>query len=199
MAELPDVDGTAEDPLYDSDPWRGAVHQTLWWESQGASASSQQPSGGGAPQGSPAGHSHGGQQRWQWNPRAQDWVPGQVYFGDTSTDAPPSKVIHDNPPTWDGRDPERQLEPYLKLLEGWLATTRTLKRQRGMVIMNYASGDLRLIINELDVDTLTSEDGDEKVIAHIRESFQEFLDKRLPKVMERAIFPHDGRRGKPSR
>ena len=91
------ADGTAEDPVYDSDPWRGAVHQSYWQESQGASASSSGPPGvwtGGAQQGDPAGHSRsgqqsrGGQQRWQWNPRAQDWTPGQIYFGDSTTDTP---------------------------------------------------------------------------------------------------------------
>ena len=33
-------------------------------------------------------------------------------------------------------------------------TTRTLRTQRGMTIVHYASGDLKLIINELDVDAL---------------------------------------------
>ena len=58
-----------------------------------------------------------------------------------------------------------------------MATTRTLKRQRGMVIMQHATGDLRLIINELDVATLTDEQGDDKVRAHIRDAFQEYLEK----------------------
>ena len=77
-----------------------------------------------------------------------------------------------------------------------MATTRTLKRQRGMVIMQHATGDLRLIINELDVTTLTDEQGDDKVRAHIRDAFQEYLEKQLPKAMERAIFDPASRRGK---
>ena len=101
------------------------------------------------------------QQNWQWRTNAPVWhPPGATYFGDSATDEAPRKIIHDNPPTWDGKDPERQLEPYLKLLEGWIATTRTIKKQRGMTIMNYSSGDLRLIINELDISVLTSEEGE---------------------------------------
>ena len=29
--------------------------------------------------------------------------------------------MHDVPPEWDGLDPQKNLEPYLKLLQGWLA------------------------------------------------------------------------------
>ena len=103
-------------------------------------------------------------QSWdEWQPRQR---PTPNYFGDE--DRLPPRAIHDNPPVWDGRDPDKQLEAYLKLLEGWIATTRTLKRQRGMVILNYAQGDLRLIINELDVADLTAEDGDRRVLDHVR-------------------------------
>ena len=75
-----------------------------------------------------------------------------------ATDDTPHRVVNDVPPIWDGRNPEKQTEPYLKLLEGWLSTTRTLKRQQGMIIMQYARDDLRLIINELDIQALTSEE-----------------------------------------
>ena len=39
------------------------------------------------------------------------------------------RIMHDNPPTWDGKDPELQLRPFLKLLIGWLAPTRVMKAQ----------------------------------------------------------------------
>ena len=60
-----------------------------------------------------------------------------------------------------------------------MSTTRTLKRQRGMVIMQHATGDLRLIINELDIATLTDEQWDEKVAAHVKDAFQEYLEKTI--------------------
>ena len=80
----------------------------------------------------------------------------------------PQRVVHDQPPSWDGSDPDRQVEPYLKLLMGWLSTTRTLKQQRGMTILNYALNDLKLVINELDIEVLTSEESGMRVYAHIR-------------------------------
>jgi hypothetical protein len=188
-----------EDPWTQMDPWgyqRGygidqsggpPEEQEHWGQMQlqpAESAAEATPSGS-SPPGVPAGGSWGG-----WQP------PARAFYGGGTQEQSGPKFIHDNPPAWDGKDPDRRLEPYLKLLRGWMHTTRTLKTQRGMVILNYAQGDLQLIINELDVTVLTSEDGDEKVLAHIQESYQEYLEKRLPKAMERAIFAPEGRRGK---
>ena len=61
-----------------------------------------------------------------------------------STHEPPAqRIIHDVPPAWDGKDPDNLLEPYLKSLDGWLATTRTLPTQRGLTMLHYAVGDLK--------------------------------------------------------
>lgn len=52
-----------------------------------------------------------------------------------------------------------------------------------MVIMQHATGDLRLIINELDIATLTDEQGDEKVAAHVKDAFQEYLENNYQKQL----------------
>ena len=44
------------------------------------------------------------------------------------------KMMHDVPPEWDGMDPQKNLEPYLKLLQGWLVTTATIPQQRGLIL-----------------------------------------------------------------
>ena len=88
------------------------------------------------------------------------------------------------------------MEPYLKLLAGWLATTRTMKTQRGMTILHHSNGDLKTIINELDIMVLTSENGGHMVFDHIQRSYQEYMDKQLPKAMERAMCSSEGRRHK---
>ena len=62
-----------------------------------------------------------------------------------------------------------------------------------MVILNYAQGDLQLIINELDVTVLTSEDGDEKVLAHVQESYQEYLEKKAPQSDGESHFRYRGK------
>ena len=88
--------------------------------------------------------------------------------GGHSGDLPPPKVINDNPPGWSGDHPERELEPYLKKLCMWLMSTRTMKTQPGMPIFNHATGDLNVIINELEVEDLISEDSGWGVFEHIQ-------------------------------
>ena len=97
---------------------------------------------------------------------------------------------------WDGKDPDNAVEPYLKSLKGWLNTTRTLKTQRGMTILHYAVGDLKTIINEIDIDTLCADGGGDRVFEHIKESYSEYLEKELPKAMERALYSNECRRRK---
>ena len=113
-------------------------------------------------------------------PRRQTMAGAQHSSGE----APPMRIIHDIPPVWDGNQPEKQLEPYMKLLRGWLATTRTLKTQAGMTILNFATGDLKLIINELEIDDLTADDSGQVVYKHITASYAEFIEKKLPQAIE---------------
>ena len=100
----------------------------------------------------------------------------------------PYKVINDVPPSWDGKDPDNHIEPYLKMLHMRLSTTRTLKNQRGMTLLTYAQGDLKLLINELDIDTLTSESSGQTVFDHVKANYLEYLDKKMPKAIERLLF-----------
>ena len=104
---------------------------------------------------------------------------------------PPSRMIHDIPPVWSGDHPEGQLEPYIKLLTGWLATTRTLNTQQGMTILHYSTGDLKVVINELDVTVLTAEDSGAQVLKHVQAAYSEYLEKKLPAAIERGLFDRD--------
>ena len=106
------------------------------------------------------------------------------------------RIIHDVPPVWDGKDPDNMAEPYLKLLTGWLSTAWTLRTQRGMNMSHYSDGDLKLIINELDVTTLTSEDSGNTVFKHVKNAYAEYLVKKLPKAIERALHDPAGHRSK---
>ena len=101
---------------------------------------------------------------------------------------PPSRIVHDVPPTWDGKDPAKNLEPYVKVLKGWLATTRTLRTQQGMIIMHYSAGDLRAVIDELEIEDLTGEDGGTTVLKHIEQSYAEYKERKLPQAIEDSLF-----------
>ena len=153
------------DPLYEGDdPWSSGPSQAPRPnnQSQGSSpATSQRPAGGRI---------------------------GTYAVGLSQQEPPPQRIIHDIPPTWDGTKPETDLEPFLKLLRGWLTTTRTQKTQAGMTILHYAHGDLKLVINELDIEDLTAEDSGERVFKHVQRSYEEYVDRKLPKALERALF-----------
>ena len=112
-------------------------------------------------------------------------------FATGTREAPPMRVIHDNPPSWSGDHPDKELEPYLKMLRGWLLTTRTLKAQQGMTIFNHATGDLQLIINELDIGELCAEDSGQLVFKHIQSSFAEYAEKKLFQSIENSIYDKD--------
>ena len=56
----------------------------------------------------------------------------------------------------------------MKLLTGWFAKTRLLRTRQGKIVLQYAEGDLRLVINDLDTFTLTSAGGGESVLKHVR-------------------------------
>ena len=51
---------------------------------------------------------------------ARTSATSRTYATGERSDAPPMRVIHDNPPSWSGDHPEKELEPYLQLLRGWL-------------------------------------------------------------------------------
>ena len=107
---------------------------------------------------------------------------------------PAQRIIHDVPPVWNGQKPETQAEPYLKLLAGWLATTRTQKKQQGMTILQYADGDLKILINELEIDVLTDDTSGQLVFDHIKAAFEEYIDKPLANAFEQYFFSADGKR-----
>ena len=100
----------------------------------------------------------------------------------------PRKMMHDVPPEWDGMDPQRNLEPYLKLLEAWLVTTITIPEQRGLIIMNYAKGDLRRLIDNLDIAELTQKESGRKTLEYIKGEYSEYIVDKKPLRIEEAFY-----------
>ena len=96
-----------------------------------------------------------------------------VYAGGGPTgeqrEGPAPKFVLDNPPQWDGKDPQTQAEPYFKKLQGWLLTSRTLNTQQGLQFLcSCAPGsDLELILNELPLTTIIQENYGKIVCDHI--------------------------------
>ena len=85
------------------------------------------------------------------------------------------RMINDYPPVWDGKDPLQMLEPYLKELQAWMVTTCVPKAQQGLNILTKCTGDLRILVNELDIEVLTSENSGSIVFEKIKNAYSEFL------------------------
>ena len=100
----------------------------------------------------------------------------------------PRKMMHDAPPEWDGLDPQKNLEPYLKLLQGWLITTATLPQQRGLIIMNYAKGDLRRLLDNLDIEELTHQDSGQRTFDFVKGEYSEYIVSKKPLRVEEAFY-----------
>ena len=94
------------------------------------------------------------------------------------------RIIHDISLVWDGKDPDNQAETYLELLRYWLSITRTLKTEADTTILHYSHGDLKILIKELDVDSLTAPDSGEAVFKLVYKTYKELVNRKLPITME---------------
>ena len=181
-------------PREDPDPWE---EEDPWGNYQGAGSRgetrtraqspSQRPPPGFPPQ--PRFQSRGARS-------SRSFVTGEGTTATGEAVGAPARLQNDIPPTWYGKEPENQLEPYTKLLKGWLMTTRTAKEQQGLAIMNYATSDLRAVINELDIETLCVPDSGQIVLKHVTNSYIEFVERKMAKSTESALFDSKGKRQK---
>ena len=94
----------------------------------------------------------------------------------------------DVPPVWDGKEPQKNVRTYLKLLNIWLKTTRTRKDCQGYVLLNASKGELRELYDGIDEDELASERCPEVMIALVKEMFAQFLKRPIPEVVENALY-----------
>eukprot|EP00971_Amphidinium_carterae_P098314 1944818-Amphidinium_carterae.1 len=97
-------------------------------------------------------------------------------------------------PSWDGSQPETNIEPYLKSLRGWLVTTKVPSQQQGLILLSVAKGDLKLIINELTLDELTAYNGGERVYQLVHNTFEWALKRTLPRKLETCLYGSSGER-----
>jgi hypothetical protein len=104
---------------------------------------------------------------------------------------PRRSTYHDLPPDWDGLEPQKFLEPYLKLLHGWLLTTNVNPKQQGLLIMQYAAGELRQLLDNLDLEELTQEDSGMKTLEYIKKQYSEFIVAKKPVRIEEAFYDAD--------
>eukprot|EP00971_Amphidinium_carterae_P351671 6492222-Amphidinium_carterae.1 len=102
----------------------------------------------------------------------------------------------DVPPAWDGLAPETQLPAYLKALEAWEMTTRTIARQRGVAVMSQSSGDLRTLLGTMELVDITSDEAVSLILKLLRREYAWTLQRALPHKFEQALFSSAGRKQK---
>eukprot|EP00971_Amphidinium_carterae_P213918 4245582-Amphidinium_carterae.1 len=100
----------------------------------------------------------------------------------------------DVPPSWGGADPDVQLEPYLKAAEAWRRTTRVAPKQQAVQLLAVATGDLRSIMAELEIDTITDEDGAQLLLEHVRQQYQWSITRSLPTKLEQTLYARSSQR-----
>ena len=121
-------------------------------------------------------------------PRQGQFTGAVTHPGPGTNEGNPRKMMHDVPPEWDGMDPQKNLEPYLKLLQGWLATTATIPHQRGLIIMNYAKGDLKRLLDNLELAELTEKESGQKAFDYIKGEYSEYIVCKKPLRIEEAFY-----------
>eukprot|EP00971_Amphidinium_carterae_P241089 4786450-Amphidinium_carterae.1 len=109
-------------------------------------------------------------------------------------DASSNRSYMDIPPSWDGRDPEKNLEGFLKSCAAWLRTTRVPEQQRGVQLMAQAQGELRQMLAGLDLDEVACVGGAERVLDFVRQQYAWTLQRALPRKFEQAVYATTGQR-----
>ena len=95
---------------------------------------------------------------------------------------------NDRPPIWDGQDPATQLEPCLKLCDGWVDATGCPPAQRCLELMKAANGDLKKLIDAVEYPILTSESGATIIRAAVVDAFPGILDNPLLKNFNATFY-----------
>ena len=70
------------------------------------------------------------------------------------------------------------------------------RTQRGITVLHYATGGLKVIVNELEVEELAAEDSGDAVCKHVCSSFVVYTEKKLPQAIENGNYDKDVMRKK---
>ena len=92
------------------------------------------------------------------------------------------------PPPYDGRDPERSFERWLKDLKLWEFETEAPKAKWGVKILRQLSGSAKAAAENLTFEEIACEDGRDNILKALKEHFAPHLETSLPKAFESAIY-----------
>ena len=92
------------------------------------------------------------------------------------------------PPPYDGRDPERSFERWLKDLKLWEFETEAPKAKWGVKILRQLSSSAKAAAENLTFEEIACEDGRDNILKALKEHFAPHLETSLPKAFESAIY-----------
>eukprot|EP00971_Amphidinium_carterae_P236416 4691918-Amphidinium_carterae.1 len=105
-----------------------------------------------------------------------------------------TKTFYDVPPTWDGKNPDQNLDAWLKTAEAWRRTTRASSHQQGVQLLAAATGELRAVMSSLELTDICGDDGASKIIELVKTEFAFSLQRSLPLKLEQALYAPASRR-----
>ena len=79
------------------------------------------------------------------------------------------KTVSDNPPTWDGANPETEARIFLKVFRAWIVTTKVPGNQLASLCLRQWTGARRSIINNMEDEDLYHTESGQKLHDAIQE------------------------------
>ena len=92
------------------------------------------------------------------------------------------------PPPFDGRNPERSYERWLKDLKLWEYETEIPKSKWGVKLLRQLSGSAKAAAEGLSFEEIACEEGKDNILRTLQDHFAPHLETSLPKAFEAAIY-----------
>ena len=94
----------------------------------------------------------------------------------------------DPPPPYDGKQPDKTFDRWMKELRLWEFETEIPKEQWGVKILRQLSGTARAAADSLSFEDLACESGRDNLIKALKEHFAPHLESSLPRAFEEAVY-----------
>ena len=94
----------------------------------------------------------------------------------------------DAPPSWDGRNPQTELQRYERDVVLWEFETELDVKKRGARLIRGLTGNARAVVDAIPLEELMNESGIKKVMGALKEHYKPHLEASMARGMEMAIY-----------
>ena len=92
------------------------------------------------------------------------------------------------PPRYDGLRPEATYKNWKKELKSWTMTTDIPNKKWGAKVSRRLEGSAKEAIADMEIDTITSGEGLQKILEVLDEAFAPYLEQTMPRAFEKAVY-----------